>query len=107
MDWVTADDYRSASPDPLADAGPGIIGHMNKDHADALVLICRHAGTRVDEATMTSVDRLGFRVRARTGERLHGLRINFPTEVRTTDEARRVFVAMVKEARTTSTNASG
>jgi putative heme iron utilization protein len=102
MGWVTADDYRVAAPDPLADVAEGIIGHMNADHADALVLICRHAGTPVDEATMTSVDRLGFRVRARTGERLHGLRLNFPTEVRTTEDARRVFVGMVKEARTAS-----
>src|SRR5262249_31487989 len=28
MDWVTADDYRGARPDPLADAGPGILEHM-------------------------------------------------------------------------------
>src|SRR4030095_5452775 len=31
MDWVTADDYRVARPDPLADAGPGILDHMNRD----------------------------------------------------------------------------
>jgi hypothetical protein len=100
MGWVSAAEYRAAAPDPLADAAPRIIEHMNDDHADALVLYCRaFAGVAADEATMTAVDRLGFRVRARVGDRLQGLRINFTREVRTTDEARAVLVDMVREAR--------
>jgi hypothetical protein len=79
MDWVTADDYRAARPDPLADAGPGIIGHMNKDHADALIAYARHfaarGGRRGDD---DRVDRLGFRLRLRSGDRLHAVRIAFP-----------------------------
>jgi putative heme iron utilization protein len=107
MGWVTADDYRVATPDPLADVADAIIGHMNADHADALVLICAHVGgASVDAATMTSVDRMGFRVRARTGERMHGMRINFPTEVRTSEDARRVFVGMVRGARSAAPPAS-
>jgi len=100
MGWVSADDYRAAAPDPLADAAPAIIAHMNADHADALVLYCTvFAGVAADEATMTAVDRLGFRVRARAGDRLQGLRINFTREARTPEAARAVLVDMVREAR--------
>ena len=101
MGWVEATDYGEARPDPLVDAESAIVGHMNADHADALVEYCRHfAGVAADSATMTAVDRMGFRVRARSGGRLHGVRINFPREVRTSAEARSVLVAMLREART-------
>jgi putative heme iron utilization protein len=100
MGWVSAEEYRSAEPDPLAEAAPGIIEHMNADHADALRLIVRHyAGEPVDEAAMTAVDRLGFQVRLKSGDRVHGQRVAFLQEVRTSEEARRVLVEMVKQAR--------
>lgn len=100
MGWITAPEYRSASPDPLADAARGIIGHMNADHADALLKIANHfGGESADSAAMTSVDRLGFHVRLKTGDRVHGARIAFPREVRSADEARQVFIEMVRAAR--------
>jgi putative heme iron utilization protein len=100
MGWVDATEYRRAQADPLAEHAAGIISHMNADHADALVLYCRaFAGVAVDEATMTAVDRLGFRVRVRVGDELRGLRINFTREARTPLEARSVLVEMVKQAR--------
>jgi heme oxygenase (biliverdin-IX-beta and delta-forming) len=103
MGWVEAQEYRGARPDPLADHATGIIRHMNDDHADALVLYCRaFAGVVAAEATMTAVDRMGFRVRARLGEELRGLRINFTRQVHTPLEARTVLVEMVKQARTAS-----
>jgi putative heme iron utilization protein len=100
MDWVTAGDYRAARPDPLADAGPGILDHMNRDHGDALIAYARHfAGEPADEATMIAIDRLGFRLRIRSGDRLHGVRIAFPREVRTADESRTVLIEMLARAR--------
>ena len=100
MGWVDAAAYRSAAPDPLADHAGGILDHMNADHADALALYCQaFAGVAADAATMTGIDRMGFRVRARTADRLQGLRINFPREVHTPMEARTVLVEMVKDAR--------
>jgi putative heme iron utilization protein len=78
---------------------------MNEDHADALVLYCQaFAGVAADAATMTAVDRLGFGVRARVGDRLQGLRIAFPREVRSTGDARTVLVDMVRTARATATS---
>lgn len=100
MGWIPADDYSSAAPDPLAHVAPGIIQHMNNDHADALRLMARrYAGETPDEATLTSVDRLGFHLRLKSADRIHGTRVAFPREVRNTQDARAVFVEMVRQAR--------
>jgi putative heme iron utilization protein len=100
MGWIDPADYRNAEADPLADSESGILEHMNADHADALRLYCSaFAGLDADEATMTSVDRMGFRVRARIGTDLRGVRINFPREARTPNDARVVLVEMVRAAR--------
>jgi len=98
MGWISADDYRHARRDPLAEAAPGIIEHMNTDHAEALRLIAHHFDKEdVDEARMTAVDRLGFHLRLKSGDRVHGRRVPFLREVATADEARSVFIEMVRQ----------
>ena len=100
MGWVPVEEYTVAEADPLADAAAGIIEHMNRDHADALREITRHfAALPAEEATLVSCDRLGFAVRARTSEGMKGVRIAFPEEVRSAEDAQRVLIAMVKTAR--------
>jgi putative heme iron utilization protein len=100
MGWVAAEDYKQASPDPLATAAPGIIAHMNADHADSMILLARTcAGLEATEAAMTSVDRLGFHLRLKTAEGKKGARINFLSEVATANETRKVLVEMVRQAR--------
>ena len=102
MGWISAEDYASAAPDPLAQAAPGIIRHMNSDHADALRMIARHfAGEVADEAAITAVDRFGFHLRLKSADRIHGRRVAFVREVRDTEEARAVFIEMVRQARST------
>ena len=102
MGWVTALEYQSARPDPLADSAAEIIRHMNEDHSDALLLLARTiSGEPAGEATLTAVDRLGFHLRLRDGDRVHGKRINFPLEVRTAEQARIAFIQMIQEARAT------
>jgi hypothetical protein len=97
MGWVPAEEYAAAAADPLATVASGIIEHMNADHGDALRRIVAHdAGEAPDEAAMTAVDRLGFHVRLKTGDRVHGRRIAFPREVRDTNEARAVLIEMVR-----------
>src|SRR5215467_8763938 len=67
MGWVSAPDYDRSKSDPLADSMAGIIQHMNTDHKDTLVSLARvFAGIEAQEVEMTSVDRLGFHVRAKT-----------------------------------------
>jgi putative heme iron utilization protein len=103
MDWVTAAEYRRARPDPLADAAAGIIEHMNRDHAEALIEYARHfAREAADEATMVAVDRLGFKLRLRQGERLSSVRIAFPREVTSAEGSRETLIAMLREARARS-----
>jgi putative heme iron utilization protein len=100
MGWISAEDYENALPDPLAQAAPGIIRHMNDDHADALRSIARRfAAETPDQAVITAVDRLGFHLRLKTGDRMHGRRVAFLREVRDTEQARAVFVEMVRQAR--------
>jgi len=103
MGWITAADYAAAAADPLAGSAAGILGHVNEDHADALVLLARHfAGQPAEEATMTRVDRLGFHLRLKAAGRFHGCRIAFLREVTSADEAREVLVEMVGQARSPS-----
>jgi putative heme iron utilization protein len=100
MGWVPAEEYSDASPDPLTGAAQEIIRHMNADHPEALLLIARRfAGEDPTEASMTAVDRLGFHLRLKTGDRVHGRRVAFLREVGNQDEARAVLVEMVREAR--------
>ena len=100
MGWVAASDYSAAQPDPLAEHKTEIMQHMNADHKEALVLIAkRFAGIEAQEAAMTSVDRLGFHLRLKTQDGMHGTRIAFLREVRDSAQIRKVFVEMVKQAR--------
>ena len=100
MGWVPASDYSQAEADPLAEHKKDIMQHMNADHKDALILLAkRFAGIQAQEAEMTSVDRLGFNVRLKTQDRVHGARIAFLREVANPTQTREVFVEMVKQAR--------
>jgi len=97
MGWVEAREYEAASPDPLAASAPGILAHMNADHVDSLILLARaHARLEGTEAAMTSIDRLGFTLRLKTSDGMKGTRINFPCEVRTPQETRKVLVDMIR-----------
>lgn len=100
MGWVSADNYRDAEPDPLANAAAGIINHMNGDHVEAMLLLARGiAGVEAQDAKMTAVDRLGFHLRLTTAEGMRGVRIPFPREVRGGEETRTVVVEMVQKQR--------
>lgn len=100
MGWVSAEDYDAAAIDPLADSVDGIVDHMNADHSDAVLLYARVlAGVEADSAVMTDVDRLGFRMRTQKGDERRTVRLAFPSEVRSTDDARQVLIAMLRTAR--------
>ncbi len=100
MGWVDASDYVRAQPDPLSEVAAEIVQHMNADHKDALGVLTRFfAGMDAQEVEMTSVDRLGFHVRAKTQDGMHGARIAFLREVRDSAESRKVLVEMVQQAR--------
>jgi len=100
MGWVTSEEYSEAQIDPLADVSKGIITHMNEDHRDSLVTLAKTlTGIDAEDASMTSVDRLGFNVRLRAGTEVFSRRIGFTKEARSKEEARQVIVEMVKRAK--------
>lgn len=100
MGWVDAAEYEHALPDPLAESSPSILAHMNADHTESMMLLARrHAKLDATEATMTSIDRLGFTLRLKTLEGMRGARINFLHEVATPAETRKVLVEMVRQAK--------
>jgi heme iron utilization protein len=100
MGWVESQDYEHAAPDPLAEAATDILTHMNADHVDSMILLARsNARLEATEATMTSVDRLGFSLRLTTNEGIKGVRINFLREVATSQQTRTVLVEMVRQAK--------
>jgi putative heme iron utilization protein len=100
MGWVEAADYRGACPDPLAEVAEGIMEHMNRDHADALLAYARFfAREQAEEARMVAVDRLGFKLHLRSAERRWSTRIAFPREVVTAADSRAVLIEMAHRAR--------
>jgi heme iron utilization protein len=102
MSWVDAELYAAARPDPLWSDATGIIGHMNADHADALVALCHQGAGRDDvvSASMTAVDRYGFEVIADLGaDRREALRIGFRAPQDTADGVRQELIAMLNAAR--------
>ena len=48
---------------------------------------------------MTAVDRLGFHLRLKSGDRVYGKRVTFLREVTNSDDARGVLIEMVRRAR--------
>jgi len=48
---------------------------------------------------MVAVDRLGFKLRLRSGSRLHSCRILFPLEVTSAPLCREVLIEMLRECR--------
>jgi putative heme iron utilization protein len=103
MDWLTVSGYETARPDPLAEAGAGIIEHMNRDHADALILYARVlGGLPAEAAEMVAVDRLGFKLRIRADDGLHARRLGFPREVTTAEQCRVVLIEMLADCRRAS-----
>lgn len=84
----------------LIEAEPGIVAHMNDDHADALALYAASATGGQQSASawkMTGIDPEGIDIIGPSGP----LRINFPAPIVTPGEARRALAALAATARTT------
>ncbi|TNE50849.1 MAG: DUF2470 domain-containing protein [Deltaproteobacteria bacterium] len=102
MSWVEGGEYQSASPDPLWEKADGIIQHMNEDHQHNLRDYAHAFGKvegDIDSIVMTCVDRFGFEMRARQGEREHTVRISFSEEVTDPKRVRHEMVALAQQAR--------
>ena len=94
---LSGDKLIPANITPLIDGHDGIVAHMNADHADALSGIVGHFTTADPNAgwQMQSIDCDGMVLIANSVD-IAPLRIDFPTPVRTPDEAREILVKMCK-----------
>lgn len=95
MSWIAGEEFRSA-PSPLAALEPGILQHMNSDHADSLASYCQHFHELTPaKVEMLGIDSDGFDLRA--DARI--LRFEFEAPVSDAQSARAALVAMSKAAR--------
>jgi len=102
MTWTSSDEWAAAAPDPLAEAAPDIVAHMNADHRDALALYCQVQGEAplTTGAIMTWVDRFGVDVLGEVeGEGERAFRFAFESEARSAELVRKHLVAMARAAR--------
>jgi len=96
--WMARADllYDAGHAGELAGAEPGIVEHMNAEHADALDLCARFLlGRPAGAWTMTGIDPEGCDLRA--GGKV--ARLSFAAPVKDADGARKALVGLVGEAR--------
>jgi len=100
MSWVTADDFASAQPDPLASSAAGVLAHMNADHRRALLLYAQAFTSASDatDATMTAIDRLGFDMTVNTPRGVGPARVVFEAALTSAEQARTALVKLVRAA---------
>ena len=97
MGWIQAEEVFRGGARPAGRSGAGDHPAHECGDAGALRRIAGHdTGEVPDEASISAIDRLGFHLRLRTGERVHGRRIAFPREVTDRSAARAVFIEMVR-----------
>jgi heme iron utilization protein len=94
--WLACDELQAAIAESLAESEPGIVGHMNEDHADALQLYAgRLLGLAGNAWRMTGIDAEGIDLRQGGSV----ARLSFDTPLKAASEARKVLVALVAKAR--------
>lgn len=94
--WVSREAYAPPANTLAADE-PGILEHMNTDHAHTLVDYCRLQGmTGITTATLIGVDCDGFDVNA--GGKI--LRFDFDTPATDAQAVRAALVTLAQKART-------
>jgi putative heme iron utilization protein len=93
--WAAADDILDRPAPALAAAEPGIVDHMNVDHADALMLMARAAGLPDGSWAMTGIDPEGIDLRldGKVG------RVEFSSRVEDAAAARAELVRLTRAAR--------
>lgn len=96
ISWLPMSKLMPAPLTGLAEAEPGIVAHMNKDHADAVQLYAtKLLGRTGDGWTMTGIDAEGIDLR-RGGE---VARLGFPQPLTAVGQARQILVELVAKAR--------
>ncbi len=104
MGWIEKETYRAAEPDILGPGAGDVMAHMNGDHAHNLLDYARALSGMdwAEEARITGLDRYGFDLVARSGERTEMVRIAFDEPLSRPGEIRKVLVDLAERARQAS-----
>ncbi|CAM9463869.1 unnamed protein product [Chrysoparadoxa australica] len=98
--WLDVPAYEKAQPDILADEAPKIVARVNKEQVDDIALVCKQFLKLkvVNSAVVTTVDRLGFDLRVKSGELTDEFRIGFSQKVTSVEDAKSEIVKVFQEA---------
>ena len=101
MATVSHEEYRAAEPDPTAPVVEKSKAHLNKDHADGLLLIAREiAGARgAVSAVCTGIDRYGIDLACTGAGQSAAARALFAEPLQRAADLRPATVALVQRAR--------
>ena len=100
MGWVAPADYMGASVDPLAETAADLIREMNTAQQETLLLLARECGKLdAEQASITTMDRLGFHLRVKTPDRMQGGRFAFTEPVHNEQQARAGLADLAAKAR--------
>lgn len=110
MGWISGDDYRVLPFDEICYHSPSIVQHMNDDHRDTFPLLAKAycdlplSETELKKALflMTGITATEMNLRLFLGGAAKELSIQFPQRVESPVEARKVLVALVRDARLAS-----
>jgi len=86
-----------------AEVSTRICKHMNKDHAEAVLLYAHAYGGSPSaiEAKMTSIDPKGMNMEVQENNQTIMVRIQFDHTLESAEDAHQTLVAMVKQAKAT------
>jgi putative heme iron utilization protein len=94
--WLSMAELKAVPADGLAESEPGIVAHMNEDHADAVQLYAsKLLGLGGEDWRMTGIDAEGIDLRHQG----RVARLAFDAPLGAATEARKVLVALVARAR--------
>jgi len=96
ISWMDAAELAPPQVAGLAEAEPGIVSHMNEDHADAVQLYAEKLiGLAGSGWKMTGIDPAGIDLRL--GGQV--ARLDFDAPLQAADQARKILVSLVAKAR--------
>ncbi len=100
MGWVAPADYMAAAVDPLAETAADLIREINTKQQETLLQLARLCGKLdAQQASITTMDRLGFHLRVKTPDRMQGGRFAFTATVRNAEGARAGLAELATKAK--------
>ncbi|KAL7579471.1 hypothetical protein ACA910_007855 [Epithemia clementina (nom. ined.)] len=108
--FVTAQEYKEAKPDPIAEFGGAVAQHMNEDHMQATIAMIQanvpslepDPNNPIEEALITSVDSLGMYVKVTREKpvsflpKSFKLRLPFPRPAQDRKDVKTLIVEMTQ-----------